>query len=133
MPETQAGPCSEAVPAGGRLVLPNPLGPGMMELVGRCRQSLRRSEPAMTDLGNAIQAVEGGLLTANPIQGRSQQPLKLSERLAHYITFLRDRDDSVTTVLLGEYERVGRVGQSGAGAVPTHQVSGHCTDATPIT
>jgi hypothetical protein len=34
--------------------------------------------------------------------------------LAHYITFLRDRDDSVTTVLLGEYERVERVGQSGA-------------------
>ena len=87
----------------------------------------------MTGLGNAIQAVEGGLLTANPIQGRSQQPLKLSERLAHYITFLRDRDDSVTTVLLGEYERLGRVGQSGAGAAPTHQVSGHCTDATPTT
>jgi len=38
----------------------------------------------MTDLENEIQAVEGGLLTANHIQGRSQQPLKLSERLAHY-------------------------------------------------
>jgi len=38
----------------------------------------------MTDLENEIQAVEGGLLPANHIQGRSQQPLKLSERLAHY-------------------------------------------------
>jgi len=38
----------------------------------------------MTDLGNAIQAVEGGLLPANRIQGRPQRPLKLRERLAHY-------------------------------------------------
>jgi hypothetical protein len=37
----------------------------------------------MTDLGNAIQAVEGGLLPANRVQGRPQQPLKLRERLAH--------------------------------------------------
>jgi hypothetical protein len=38
----------------------------------------------MTDLGNAVQAVEQGLLPANRIQGRPQRSLKLGEGLAHY-------------------------------------------------
>lgn len=38
----------------------------------------------MTDLGNAIQAVEQGLLPLNRIQRRAQQSLKLRERLAYH-------------------------------------------------